>query len=273
MFRQMRPESSETGSQFAARLRVQGNLCDFGSEASLKEHIRDHLVSTVSDSLLQKQLLSESGLTLDKTLELMRMHEATKSQCTLMTESATSSPCNSMSVHKIESPKRSTDKTAACTRCNRTGHAQSDPKCPARNRKCNKCHRLGHYAVCCRSKHRPESSSRSPGRAHGVSAEVSASVSPQDTQPGQSTNLSQGSEYALCHNVHVTHSDATRPPVMVEMSVCGKPMRMEVDTGANLSVIPLNLWESSCPTYPSRNVLCSFVVSQVICCLWWGELM
>ena len=39
-----------------------------------------------------------------------------------------------------------------CYRCGYTGHQQSDPKCPAKDKICNKCNIVGHFSSVCKTK-------------------------------------------------------------------------------------------------------------------------
>ena len=84
IFRQMSPDTGESADQFSTRLRQQGNLCEFGSEKQLQEHMRDQQISKTKDKSRQQRRLSEQGMTLHKTLELLRTSESSRSQSTWM---------------------------------------------------------------------------------------------------------------------------------------------------------------------------------------------
>ena len=112
--------------------------------------------------------------------------------------------------------------SAKCRRCRKKGHGPQ--KCKFRESKCHKCGKLGHIAPVCRSARR------------------------NDNQPSGITKSSNGTKWVAvdpsspfqeADDLGVfTLGGRTSAPIRVEFQVNGKPLLMEVDTGAAVFVIP-----------------------------------
>ena len=248
IFRQMSPESGEPSSQFAARLRSQAAVCNFGTDDLIDQHIRDQIVATTKDSQLQRQLLAETKLTLSRTLEMYRLHEAAKTQSSVM------------SGQTGDFGKIHATSSSICSRCNRSGHTGDSLSCPARGRRCSKCQKKGHFAVCCRSSNvsktstgaaKTNSGARGPRQRPRENGGFSAArggraheIGDRDCNPEERDDGFSGREYDMCHNVFELNSKCTRS-IVVDVKIEGHPLTMEVDTGANVSIVPKNVWDQS----------------------------
>ena len=148
----MLPEAGKTPSQFTTRLRQRGNLCKYGSDTQLQQHIRDHLIATTKDSSLQQRLLAENQLALHKTMEILRISGASRAQSKTMSQ-AQGSPIVQVGTPIKSAPRAS---SSVCNRCSLQRHTASYlQKCSLRGQRCLICKAKRHFAVCCHSKSKP----------------------------------------------------------------------------------------------------------------------
>ena len=227
IFRQMMFQPGETMSQFAVRLRQQANLCSFGD--SCDEMIRDQIIAAVPQLELKKKLLETVGLTLAACLQQGAIFEATKQQVSLMSPSDVHAVTRGRISFRSQGQGRAHASPGPtgerrCFRCNRTGHLARDPTCPARDQKCSKCSKVGHLAVCCRSQN------RIPVKAHTVG-------SPDAEEETDSA-------------YYIAAVGDTNQGMFVDIVICGRVCKMEVDTGAQLSIIPAYIWQQSWSDIP-----------------------
>ena len=106
-----------------------------------------------------------------------------------------------------------------CERC--SGPLHQKQACPARNSKCHSCGKVGHWTRACRSK-----------ELHEILCE---------TFP-----LSYEDEYFLGeveHDAVKSHHACTA--LKAEVCINGKQVQFKLDSGADVSVIPLSLFEKS----------------------------
>ncbi|XP_064464778.1 uncharacterized protein K02A2.6-like [Ornithodoros turicata] len=111
----------------------------------------------------------------------------------------------------------------ACYRCGSTKHLANSPSCPARNKTCRSCKRKGHFESVCRQK--------SSAQATSVK-EVDVDV--------------------------YTTSTSTTKPIFCEIQAAGVPLRLLVDTGSAVSLLPSNVYHekfSHRPLHKSGVVL------------------
>ena len=107
-------ESGETIDAYASSIRTLADTCEFGT---LKEElIRDRIVCGISDKGLQKKLLQESSLTLEKCLNICRAAEAANSQ--LKQISHTPEAVNQIS-QKPKKPAQHKKQYTQCKYCGR----------------------------------------------------------------------------------------------------------------------------------------------------------
>lgn len=135
-------------------------------------------------------------------------------------------------IHQFTRQTPKTQTKTPCYRCGRGSHSPSE--CKFREATCHQCKKKGHIAPVCRSKTRQQPltpQTRSTGghkqkhrRAHHVHEEVSPSAS--------DTDASSGDEYHL----HKLDERSSRP-IAVKVLVNERPLTMELDTGAAVSII------------------------------------
>ena len=233
-FNQRRQEPGEPVDTFITALYSLAEHC--GYAAMHDEMIRDRIVVGLRDAHLSEKLQLEADLTLDKAVTRARQAEAVKQQQSLL-RSTGEVPCPrraEISVGAVNKGKRSPKNTPqkpdnGQTTCGWCGKSPSHQKrqCPAKDAICHKCSKRGHFQSVCRSNKVAEFHTKTPPEKE----EAFLGVLTGQEYPGS--------------------------PWSVKLSLNGKPMRFEIDTGAEVTVIPPKTHQDiGSPTlYPSTKIL------------------
>ena len=219
-FYQRNQKSGESISEYLASLRNLASRCQF--KDFLSEALRDRLVCGLNSEATQKSLLAKDDLTLDKALETALSMEAAAKRTRELKGSHRANP-----VLKVE-PQ--TPPAQPCGRCGRGNHSSS--ACRFKGTKCHKCGKVGHIAPVCRSK----PSQRRPKQAKWLAA----------SEPSPSADSCVDQALFLV-------KDASSRPYKVEVHINGKPLIMEVDTGAGVSIASESVIASLAPSTELRK--------------------
>ena len=208
------------------------------------ELIRDRIGVGIHDKNLSDRLQLETYLTLLKAINTVRQKEVVKRQQTLVNFKPFSVP---QSVDVVKSAKqrdpsrgKGTNTESKCskivkhqckqagTKCERcSGPSHQKQVCPAYNSKCHSCGKVGHWARACKSK-----------KVHQVSGETSP-ISYEDEQFLGEIQLDAVEDH---------HASTVWK---AEVCVNGKQVQFNLDSGADVSVIPFSLLEkfdrNTCP--------------------------
>ncbi len=216
--------AGESHSDFLAQLRKMAKYCEFGN--TLQERLRDQFVVGLQSEQTQKRLFAEpkAQLTFDRPVELAKSMETAEST-TKEVKCA-----NSNNVQKLKSkpksakpftpkpepklpPKGQHSGSVVCYRCGSPDHKAD--ACWAKKTTCNYCQITGHLEKVCRKKQKQRFAK-------------------------QISSADSGSEHLQFNHIH---SVSGTSPDMVSVSVNGKPMDMELDIGASISVIVFHAWK------------------------------
>ena len=227
-FNTRRQEEGETVAVFVAELRKIAQYCEYGD--ALSDMLRDRVVCGISNKSVQRRLLQETSLTFDKALEMTLAAETAAKDSRRLADTHTpdktsdglpkvnragsvSEPAAVQKIdntrHKNASPGLWGNKGRDCHRCGGKHHPS---KCTFREYECHYCKKRGHLAKVCKKRNTNKSEQ--------------ANVVLSEDQTRQS-------EYAM---FHIKQSGSSRP-LEVSVIVNGNPLRMEVDTGASVSII------------------------------------
>ena len=230
-------DPGEKVTTFIARLRDLASHCDYGGATA--ELVRDRLVCGIRDDALQRSLLSVAKLTFDKACELALLHESAEENSKVL-----SAPT---AVHHTErqapataEPRRGDSDTQdrpeiPCYRC---GEQHTANNCRFKESLCNFCGKKGHIQRVCRSRHREMQ--HPPFSRQGNQRRQTHHL--EEDVPAEPPLLIE-------YNLFAVSVDRVAP-ITAEVLVNGSNLRMEIDTGAAVSLISeatyFQLWAGNC---------------------------
>ena len=229
----------ESVATYVTKLKRLAETCNFGDTARLNEMMRDRLVCGVANEKWQQRLLAEDNLTYEKAFKLLLSVEASEKEVKDLSSSVNGThatqvhqlrrhssrqhyPSNSQEKRKPgDKPENPVKTWKPCYRCG--GEHHSD-KCRFKEAECRYCHKKGHIAAACRQKLK----SAKPRQIHAMSDGL-------EEQP---------SEYDLPIDCL---KNALSEPMTVVVNINETPVKMEVDTGATLSIMSYSTLLSTWP--------------------------
>ena len=271
-FHRREQQPGESVNSYALSLREAGAKCGFTGE-EYSSRLIDQFILGLKDRATQSKLLQEPPKTLDEALLLARRFEAANATMHTLAgvqkHSATTGigAVNSTTGAANSSPAVPAAKT--CNGCNGFGHVAE--QCPTVNsvkrknilseRVCFRCHKPGHIARNCfvfdsqqGASGSKENTSRIPvcfrcnapghiARYCKANLDYNA-TSQQDRSQTQSTS-GHGTARPRSGIKFSTVSPASkRKTLMVETCINGKPTLCTVDTGASISLISKDKWQT-----------------------------
>ena len=220
-------KAGESISEYVAELRKLPEFCEFNN--TLADMLRDRIVCGSKDKRLQNKLLAEKKLTHDQALTIAKALETTEKEAKNLQEGSSSVPVHAVYQERCQPAKRVTKQTinrpqkTVGPECYRCGGKHKASECKFRDAEYLLCKKKGHIARACRSKH------KSQIRTHQLLTST--------------TDQAETDEYSLYH----TQGHGTTPPFLVNFSMNGKDISMELDTGATLSLVSEKTYHSLFP--------------------------
>ena len=222
----------ESIATFVAELRALGQTCGFGD--SLEDMLRDRLVCGVNDDRIQRRLLSETERRLDfkRALEIaLGAETADKNARELQSQ---------RSAAARHPPKGQTDVCAVavvkCYRCGKPNHKPA--QCRFKTARCHNCGKVGHLRAVCRA---DKKANKPP-------------ANPTNQQPREVRTVNEGTvdfdKRSLVLNQVVGKSGK---PFMLDVVLDGRPLQMELDTGAVVSLVSEKTYQTLFPDTPMQT--------------------
>ncbi|UYV67046.1 K02A2.6-like, partial [Cordylochernes scorpioides] len=198
LFHKIVQKENEPVGKFVLRLKSQADKCKF---TDINENLCDQFVSGCFDEATLKRLLSEPFLTFDSAINIANSVEAAKSQVNLMKNPG----------HDIDKLKaRSKNFKFPCkynNPCKICGKSNHDTKlCKFKNAQCYICNKKGHIAPVCWNK-----------------------------KSAQNSGMNKPNQNKL--NTFQCNTLENAPKIMVNVKIEDADTIMEVDTGADVSVV------------------------------------
>ena len=221
-FHRRNQATDEAVAKFVAKLRRLSTHCQFGTY--LDEALRDRFVCGLRSESMVKNLLTEVDLTFKRAVEIAQGREAAAENARKL-QSSSSAPAlahehsGQRDVCKVNTNTRG--QQGRCYRCGRSNH--DPPRCPFKTAKCYNCGKIGHIKVACRQAKRPLQDRRQPVQ---LVQEDSSESDPE-----------------LIYVVYQV-GGSSEDSVRVDVELDGNPLRMEVDTGARVSVVSEKTYRS-----------------------------
>ncbi|GBO42922.1 hypothetical protein AVEN_170139-1, partial [Araneus ventricosus] len=128
---------------YVTQLKTLASTCEY--EEQENGLIRDRIVLGIRDSGLKERLLRESGLGLEKAIEIVRAAETSREQLRSMKEE-TAATVNSVKRNRRQNQPKQSSKDYECKKC---GRKHKPRECPAYGKVCTKCNKKNHFAVKC----------------------------------------------------------------------------------------------------------------------------
>ena len=210
----------------------------------MDDTLRDRFVCGLRSKHIQKHLLSED-LTIASALEKAQNLETAHHNTQALKGHSPTLVVGKLSDQKSRkwSPGRTRrssgeprGRKSPCHRCGGTNHSGQD--CDFRDVDCHRCGKKGHLAKVCRSTRvRGKGQTTSRGVKKATTRWVDTDTESPDNEP---------TEEVLC-NVYTLDSKKVNPYKAV-LELDGKPVSMEIDTGAAVSIISENTQKSLFPT-------------------------
>ena len=220
----------------------------------------------INDSRMQQlhRLLTEPDLNYAKALKIMlAMESAAENTSSLEKTVPQATGGSDNSVHRVGRSKRPTkshgdsikhqepSQDSSCYRC---GGKHRSSECRFKTATCRYCNKQGHIARVCRTRLRNLKKKQPSSDTYHLSADDSAKSSSHETLH-LSVDENQPAPLPPAEYPLFQVSGKSSPPMMVTVSVHGKDLHMEVDTGAALSVISKSTYLSTWPDKTERPPL------------------
>ena len=217
-FHKRNQAAGESVAQFIAELRRLARHCEF--KTFLEEALRDRFVCGLHSKAIQNRLLTVKDLTLSTALETAVGMEAAAKEVTEL--QASSRAAAGVTAAKGDVLKVTTTiGQKSCYRCGRYDHMPAH--CPVKGFRCHNCGRVGHIKRVCKQPKKPFQR-QPPGKS-------------RTTQ--RIKTVMEASEESEEEDVHyLNHVTAQpKPAIKIDLLLEGKPVRMELDTGAPVSLM------------------------------------
>lgn len=238
VFRQGAQEPGESVESLITRLRTLAKSCQF---ENVDDVIRDQLVEKCLSGKLRRRLLREPELTLEKSIQIAKLFQASDRQASQMETPSFSSTsqgqdsANTVDAYSLQSKSSGRDfrqprggnMTLTCFCCGLSGHRAKDPSCPANGKSCNKCGKSGHFGRVCKSS--------------GNENTVQSQKSTVNLVAPRAEHESSDDEYLF-----TLGNSNKRVPIKIN----GQEVPMIIDSGSTVNVLDANsfgLLTKSCP--------------------------
>ena len=253
-------QPGETISVFLAELRRLSEHCEFDS--TLDQMLRDRLVCGTSDDKIQRRLLAEPKLTLKRALELaIAIETSEKDALDLKCNNSVQSVGKGDSLvnnlpqkpRDVEQKQKSQD--TANIKCSRCDGQHIPSECRFKDAKCHACGKQGHISRACRSKYKGKQKQRRKQFKHKNTWYLS--------EEKEESNYEDTESVYSMFKFQNEHSALYKVTVLINET----PVKMEIDTGAALSVISEDTYKQLC----SQGKIPSLKSTEVVLRTYTGE--
>ena len=221
-------KQGESVATYVAALRELAEHCSYGT--TLKEMLRDRLVCGVNHEGIQRKLLGEKNLTYETALTLAQSIETAERESKDLR--LTNPPRTSQGIHynfRGSKPRKNAAGDASVKPkvgnivCYRCGGPHLAPACKFKETQYLYCKKKGHLARVCRAKAQGAKGSPDSKRSNYLEAQEDDSAYTLFTLHGSNSN-----------------------PITLDLALNNVPVKVELDTGAAVSVISHSTYLNIC---------------------------
>ncbi|KAG1935337.1 K02A2.6-like [Pimephales promelas] len=223
----------ESIAQFVAVLKRLSEHCEFGT--TLSDTIRDRFVCGLRSETIQKRLLCESNLTLERAMEIgVSMEMAAKEAQELSTASQ---------VHNVYSERVKQDDKRACYRCGKSSHMAQE--CWFKDKDCRNCGKKGHIERVCQN--RKQNEKTNPAKPGEFKKSYVRKLKKKNVNQVKYSGKQQEDESDETEYSHVMSVSSNSDGYWVTPLLDGKAVPMQVDTGAAVSLMAESTYREKWP--------------------------
>ena len=215
-------QPSESIIDYMGELRKLAKTCNFAGY--LNTALRDQFVCGLRDTHIQRELLSIRDLTVATALDKGRAMEAASIELQQFRMRD-----GDVATHLVSRPRRS------CYRCGNPKHVADS--CPHKDKQCNKYGKTGHLARACKSKSEPAQKSRKAFKSKGTHV-LQAGTDDKGSSDDEDDFLEPDP------GLHKVRQDSRYRKLTTSLKLNGVCVKFEVDTGAELSTIPMAVYHA-----------------------------
>ena len=217
-------QPSESITVYVAALRELALDCKYGSTELLEEMLRDRLVCGVNHPGIQHKLLAEVDLTFKSALKLAQTMESSETDAKKL-QGDTPQPAQVSPTLNYATFGRQAN--AAGISCYHCGGPHLANQCKHMDAACSHCKKVGHFASVCRTKARQAAQSWNSQPQEKAKKPTSTRTNYVEDEESPPTG-----EYDMCQ-IRDNHTE----PYVLDITLNNVPVKMELDTGAAVSVI------------------------------------
>ena len=211
----------ESIAAYVAALRALAEHCDY--KDTLNDMLRDKLVCGLNHEAIQQKLMAEKTLTYGTALELVQSMEAAEKHTQHLAKSSTPQEVHHApaTFNQKRKSARNANSQGTPVSCHRCGGPHLATVCKFKEAVCYACRKRGHIARVYRSKGYNRGQKKTQG-AHCI----------EEDDTGDSAEHSDDEAYSM-----FTVKDQAIDPIFREVLINNVPIKMELDTGASVSVV------------------------------------
>lgn len=231
-FGQRRQQVGESVSAFHLALKEASEHCEF--EDTLESRLMEQLVAGLSSNSIREELLMKKDLNYKDALQISLSRE-----CALKEAAAfTSRSSDPTPVHKVDFKKKKSKSKCKC--CGKSNHRFEE--CYFKDAECHECHGKGHIKPMCPNR-------QSSKKYHGSKSKSLKAMEVNDESEDGATS----DQFCIPLKALKMHDKPdselplnriSAPPLTETVNINKLPLKMEIDTGAAVSVIGVNDYKS-----------------------------
>ncbi|XP_055908636.1 uncharacterized protein K02A2.6-like [Eupeodes corollae] len=271
-FRGILQNPEESISAFEERLRAGARFCEFST--FLDYSLIVQFIHGVSRDDIRDAIIAKKPEKFVDAVKIAASLEATRHASNSIKANPSSTSASSASIHQFVHDSRPRIKKSSGSRSrsqqnrDKSQSSKTPPKykcfgcggnhwrqdCKFKNAVCRLCKSKGHIAAVCRqSKAQKNNNTTNTNTSNGTTATTSSS-------DGNSINFLQDDA--------INKISERVPPIMVDVRINNKPLKMELDTAGASSMVSIDTFKTLLPLQkltPSERTFCSFTKNKFKC--------